>query len=75
MIKIYAITEENNKYYWTEIHHKRPRAYMTGYTFEQLMKYVKEELYWQDINEEEVLGFEITDKHCWTESIMRNKGE
>ena len=73
MIKIYAITEENNRYYWTEIHHKRPRAYMTSYTFEQLLNYVKEELYWEDINEEDVLGFTISNKHCWEQDIMRGE--
>lgn len=73
MIKIYVVTEENRKTYFTEIHHKRPRAYMTGYSFEQLMKYVKEELYWQEIDENDVLGFEITNKNCWTQSIMRGE--
>ena len=76
MIKIKVFTKEDvdGGYDGTELSHLRPRRYMTGYTFEELMKYACEELYWQDIKEEDVVGFEIFDKkEHWTQYIEREK--
>lgn len=76
MIKIKVFTKEDVEggYDGTLLTHLRPRRYMTGYSFEQLMKYAKEELYWQDIKEEDVVGFEIFNKEeHWTQYIEKEK--
>lgn len=74
MIKIKVFTKEDVEgcYDGTILEHLRPRRYMNGYSFEQLMKYAKEELYWADIKEEDVVGFEIFNKEeHWTNYIER----
>ena len=51
-----------DSYYPTIIPHKRPTLAHCGYTFSQLIKYIKEELYWLDINEEDITTIEIFNK-------------
>lgn len=71
-IKVFTREDEEGGYNGTELTHLRPRAYMTGYSFETLMKYAREELYWADIPEDEVVGFEIFNKEDhWTDYISR----
>lgn len=71
-IKVYTKEDLNGGYNGTIIRHKRPRAYMCAYSFKQLMKYVKEELYREDIKEEDVEEFEIFNKNeHWTNCIKR----
>ena len=71
-IKVFTKEDVDGGYDGTLLNHLRPRRYMTGYTFEDLMKYAKEELYWQDIKEDDVVGFEIFDKsEHWTDYIER----
>lgn len=71
-IKVYTKEDVEGCYDGTLLTHLRPRNYMTGYSFEQLLKYAKEELYWADINEEDVVGFEIFNKNeHWTNYIER----
>lgn len=73
-IKVYTKEDIEECYDGTLLRYKRPRRYMTSYSFEQLMKYVKEELYWYDIKEEDVVAFEIFNKdEHWTEYIEREK--
>ena len=74
MIKIKVYTKEDEKYYSNgiELRHLRPRRYMCGYSFDEIMKYVKEELYWEDIKEENVVEFEIYNKEeHWIQPIKR----
>ena len=80
MIKLYVITKTFDErglefYRHYEIHYKRPRRYMCGWNFEQMMKYAKSEIEWLDIDDnEEIVGFELTNKdEYWTQSIY--KGE
>ena len=49
MIKIKVFTKEDIEggYNGTELSYLRPRRYMTGWSFEQLMKYTAEERKWQ----------------------------
>ena len=71
-IKVYTKEHVENGYDGTLLNHLRPRRYMCGYTFKQLMKYAHDELYWADIKEEDVVGFEIFDKkEHWTDYIER----
>ena len=71
-IKVFTHEDVNGGYDGTLLTHLRPRNYMTGYSFNQLMKYAREELFWADINEYDVVGFEIynRDEH-WTTYIGR----
>ena len=74
MIQIKVFTKEDVEggYDGTLLRYLRPRRYMTGYTFNQLVKYTKEELDANDIKEEEITGFEIFDKNeHWTDFIER----
>lgn len=76
MIKIKVFTKEDIEggYNGTELSYLRPRRYMTGWSFEQLMKYTAEERKWQlfQENDEDVQGFEIFDKkEHWTIYIPR----
>ena len=57
-VKVYY-KDENNETCKEELNHLKPRQYMCGYSFEQFLKYVKEELYWQGIDKEKVYQFEI----------------
>ena len=75
MTKIKVYTKEDMEYgsTGTELRMLRPRTYMTSYSFEQLMKYTKEELYWADIKEEDVVGFTIYNKEQhWVQNIERS---
>ena len=78
MTKIRVFTKEDELcgYNGTELTHLRPRAYMTSYSFEALMDYAKEELYWADIPEDAVIGFEIYNKkEHWCDYISRKVSE
>lgn len=75
MTKIKVYTKEDREYGsdGTELRMLKPRNYMTSYSFEQLMKYTKEELYWNDIEESDVIGFAIYNKEQhWIQNIERN---
>lgn len=67
MIKVYAWTKDNEK---VEFNLLKPRRYMCGWTFERAMKYIEEELYWQDVPQEDidVIVFENKEEH-WFQSI------
>ena len=71
-IKVFTKEDIAGCYDGTLLNHLRPRRYMTAYTFEDLLKYARNELYWADIKEEDVVGFEIFNrKEHWTEYIER----
>lgn len=75
MLKIKVIwKDENNDINFDELNHLRPRMYMCGWSFEQMIKYTKEELYWKDIDVESVSSFEIVcEKEHWVQSINKEK--
>lgn len=55
-----------------ELRHLRPRRYMCGYSFERMMKYIKEELYWEDIEENDVSVIEIeNEREHWIQTFRR----
>lgn len=69
-IKVFTKEDTENGYDGTVLTHLKPRLYMCGYSFEQLLKYARKELYWADIKEEEITGFEIFNKReQWVEYI------
>lgn len=50
----------------------KPRKYMLDWDFERRMNYIKEELYWEDIKEEDVEVIEIAnEKSHWISSTAR----
>ena len=54
------------------LHHKKPRLYMCGWSFEKMMKYAKDELSWEEINEKDVRCFIIiNEKQCWYQAIRK----
>ena len=71
-IKVWYNDREYNEEGLCELRNLRPRRYMCGWSFEQLIKYIKEELYWNDIQEEDVLEIVIVnDKEQWVQNIRR----
>lgn len=51
----------------TVLSHLRPRPYMTSYSLKQLIDYTRKELYWNDIDVNDVVAFEIFNKYeHWT---------
>lgn len=75
MLKIKVIwKDENNDINFDELNHLRPRMYMCEWSFEQMIKYTKEELYWKDIDVENVSSFEIVcEKEHWVQNIHKEK--
>ena len=76
MTKIRVTTKEDAEYGYTGtvLTHLRPRRYMTGYSFNQLMDYIREELKCNDINPEEVICIEIFNKEeHWTDYIEKEE--
>ena len=69
MTKVYAWTKDNRK---VEIRHKRPQRYMNGWDFKRALKYIEEELYWNDLEKDEieVITFENEDEH-WVQNIAK----
>lgn len=61
-IKVYTKESIEGGFRGVTLRYKRPRSYMCGYSFKELLKYVKEELYREDIKEEDVVLFEIFNK-------------
>ena len=72
MIKIKVWVKENQESYCEELRNLRPRRYMCGWDYEKLLKYVGEELYWSDINEDDVEEIVIYDeKEQWQQNIRK----
>ena len=72
MIKIKVWYEDDGKYYSEELRNLKPRRYMCGWSFEQLLKYTKEELSWTSINVDSIMSFDIysEDEH-WCQNIRK----
>lgn len=72
-VKVWYV-DENKELGCTDLHNLKPRRYMCGWSFEQMIKYTKEELYWKEIDVECVSSFEIVcEKEHWVQNI--HKGE
>lgn len=50
MLKVNVYYEEEGEIIKEEVRNLRPRTYMTGWSFEKMVKYIKEECSWQGIN-------------------------
>lgn len=71
-IKVWYNDREYNELGSRELRNLRPRRYMCGWSFEQLIKYIKEELYWNDIKVEDVIEIVIeNEKERWMQNIAR----
>ena len=71
-LKVFTREDVDGGYDGTILNHLRPRAYMTSYSFNEMMKYAKEELEWAGIKEEDVVEFEIYNKEQhWTDYVSR----
>jgi hypothetical protein len=71
-IKVWYNDREYNEVGLKELRNLRPRRYMCGWSFEQLIKYIKEELHWNDIEEEDVIEIVIeNEREQWIENIRR----
>lgn len=70
-IKVWFTDEETGEEDCTcTLRNLRPRRYMCSYSFEQMIKYTAEELYWNNIDVECVTGFEIVcEKEQWVQYI------
>nr|DAE44656.1 MAG TPA: hypothetical protein [Caudoviricetes sp.] len=52
----------------------KPRRYMCGWDFERLLKYIKEELYWEDIDSESIEVIEIcNDSEHWYQAVSKEE--
>ena len=64
--------DEDGESVKTTLRNLKPRRYMCSWSFDRVMKYAKEELYWEDIKEEDVIAFEIENKkEQWCNGIPR----
>lgn len=55
-----------------ELHHLKPRRYMLGWDFKQLLKYVSKELYWNDLEENDIETIELyDDSEYWFVCVNR----
>jgi hypothetical protein len=71
-IKVWYNDREYNEVCVRELRNLRPRRYMCGWSFEQLIKYIKEELYWNDIQVEDVREIVIkNEREQWMQNIAR----
>ena len=66
-------TKENENFYKTELRRLRPRYAMLGYSFERLLKYISEELYWEDIAKDSVTSICIGCKEQHWENAIERK--
>ena len=72
MLKIKVWVKENQESYSQELRNLRPRRYMCGWDSERLLKYVEDELYWLDINEDDVEEIVIyNEKEQWQQIITK----
>lgn len=72
MLKIKVWVKENQESYSQELRNLRPRRYMCGWDFERLLKYVEDELYWLDINEDDIEEIVIyNEKEQWQQIITK----
>lgn len=74
MIKIRVWYKEDTGYCNVELSNLKPRRYMCGWDFNRCIKYIKEELYWMDIdvNKVEVITF-VNLKEHWEQNIVRGE--
>jgi hypothetical protein len=58
----------------TTLKNLKPRRYMCAWSFDKLLKYISEELYWNDIEKDLVDEIHIVcEQEQWVEIIARNK--
>ena len=71
-MKIRIWVKENQESYSQELRNLKPRRYMCSWNFERLLKYIEEELYWEDIEKESVEEIVIyNEKEQWQQVILR----
>lgn len=75
MIKIRVwYKDENGENGLRELRNLKPRRYMCGWGFTKCLKYIKEELYWNDIKEDQVIVIEFyNEKEHWVQGIKRGE--
>ena len=67
---------QNNSTYYRELRHLKPRRYMCGWSFKQLLKYVSKELEWEDIEKDSICAIAIINKkEHWECSVRKEQGE
>jgi hypothetical protein len=72
MLTISIWTKEDGSFYKSRIRNKHPRRYMTDWSFERLMSYIKDELEEDEVAPESVLGIDIDcKKEHWTHSVTK----
>lgn len=70
MIKLNVWYERDGETCLTTLRCLRPRRYMCGWSFERVLAYAKEELWWADIQPTEVTSFEfVNDTERWVQPI------
>lgn len=67
MLKIKVWLEDGKDLWCEEIRHKRPNKYMYAWSFKKLLNYIKEELYWQDIDESQITAIVLEDNYSYVE--------
>lgn len=66
--------DENNESGLRELRNLKPRRYMCGWDFKRCLKYIKEELYWEDIKEKQVEVVEFyNEREQWLQCIEREE--
>ena len=65
---------QNNSTYYRDLIHLRPRRYMCGWSFDKLLKYISNELEWEDVEKDsvKVITF-INEKEHWECSFRKDE--
>lgn len=71
-IKVWHKNAKTNEEGCRVLRNLKPRRYMTSWSFNQLINYVKEELYWEDIEKDSVVEIVIfNEREQWQQVITR----
>lgn len=71
MIKVCVWTKELRR---VVLNNLRPRRYMCGWTFEQCLRYIKNELYFNDVDVSDIREIEFFDeREMWVCPIYRRE--
>lgn len=76
MLQVFIYVQEEGYVGKMQLSRLRPRSYMTSWSFERLLKYVKEECYWNEVDLKDITAISIRDpKQHWENCINRQGGE
>ena len=71
-VRVWSREREYQENSTTTLRYLRPRLYMSGWSFERVWKYVKEECYWNDIEKQDIICVEFFDTNLHIVQSINN---